>query len=241
MTGPWGRNDGPPPLRPRGRWGILGVCLAAALALLLVLGGGWNFDAGETYRIVIAVVIGGSLIALLGHRLRGQWPRGLAFTALWLGIVLAIALFWVVRHDLREIGGRLMLAVMPGGAEWLPGTVKIPADRSGHFVVDGQVNGATVRFIVDTGASGVTIGARDAERIGFRLSALDYSQRAMTAGGTVEVAPVRLREIQIGSIRLENFPATVNPKMADVSLLGMSFLGRLSGFEVQDGALILRQ
>ena len=85
------------------------------------------------------------------------------------------------------------------------------------------------------------LGARDAERIGFLLSSLNYSQKAMTAGGTVAVAPVRLGEIQVGSIRLADFPATVNPKMTDISLLGMSFLGRLTGFEVQDGALILRQ
>lgn len=238
MTGPWGS---PSPPRPSRRWGGIAFVLAILAVAMLALGGGWHFNESETYRLVVALVVGAPLVLVVARRFRGQWTRGLGFAALWVAIALLIGVFWVVRHDLRDIGGRLMLAIMPGGADWMPGLVKIPADRSGHYVVEGRVNGAAVRFIVDTGASGVTLGARDAERAGFRLSSLDYSQRAMTAGGDVAVAPVRLGEIQVGSIRLTDFPATVNPKMPDVSLLGMSFLGRLSGFEIKDGALILRE
>lgn len=230
----------PPPRRPR-RWGAAAFVVMILAVGLLALAGTWHFDAAETHRIVIAVVVGGPLIIVLGYRLRGQWSRGLAFVGLWLAIALLAGIFWVTRNDLRNIGSRLMLAIMPGGAEWVAGVVKIPADGSGHYVVEGRVNGKPVRFIVDTGASGVVLGARDAERAGFQLSSLNYSREAVTAGGRVAVAPVRLGEIEVGSIRFNDFGAMVNPKMSDVLLLGMSFLNRLSGFEVQDGALILRQ
>ncbi len=230
----------PPPRRPR-RWGAGALAVMLVAVGLLALAGGWHFDASETYRIVVAVVIGAPLILILGHRLRGQASRGLGFAALWVAIALLVAVVWVVRNDLRVVGNRLMLAVMPGGAEWVPGLVKIPADGSGHYLVEGRVNGQPILFMVDTGASGVVLSARDAERVGFRLSALDYSRQANTAGGRVALAPVRLADIQVGTIRFTGFGALVNPKMDDISLLGMSFLGRLSGFEVLDGALILRE
>ena len=81
----------------------------------------------------------------------------------------------------------------------------------------------------------------DARRLGYEPSTLAYTRIYQTANGTVRGAPVTIPEIAIGPIRLTNVEASVNEHETDGSLLGMSFLGRLSGWQVSGNTLILRQ
>jgi aspartyl protease family protein len=105
-------------------------------------------------------------------------------------------------------------------------SVSIAADGNGHFTAEGQVNGAHVRFLVDTGATLVTLPASEAKRLG-----IDYKrgQQAVsqTANGQVLVYRVRLASVSVGGMTIRDVDAVVNdaPGM-DVSLLGMSFLNR---------------
>ena len=81
----------------------------------------------------------------------------------------------------------------------------------------------------------------DARRLGFDPDALAYTQVYSTANGTVRGAPVILREVAVGPIRVRDVAASVNDAPMAGSLLGMSFLGRLSAYEVSNGSLTLRQ
>ncbi len=118
--------------------------------------------------------------------------------------------------------------------------VSVPLSESGHLVVEAKVDGVPVVFLVDTGANKVVLRPRDAACIGFDHEELRYDQAQRTAAGTIHGAPVTLDRIAIGDIDMRNVEATVNGKAMDISLLGMSFLNRLSGFTVVDGKLILR-
>ena len=69
---------------------------------------------------------------------------------------------------------------------------------------------------------------------------LRFTQAFATANGTVRAAPVTLRELRIGALRLTGIEASVNEAPMDVSLLGMAFLRRLDGWEVRDGTLVMR-
>lgn len=109
----------------------------------------------------------------------------------------------------------------------------------GHYLVDAVVNGTPVRFLVDTGASDVVLTMEDAERLGLDPRTLRFTQRFATANGEVRGAPVVLRELRIGQFSLFDLPASVNEGPLSISLLGMSFLGRLSGYQVENGRLIL--
>ena len=110
----------------------------------------------------------------------------------------------------------------------------LAADSRGHFFVDGAVNGVPVRFVVDTGATLVSLPRQDAERLG-----IDYrsGQRgnSRTANGVVPVYLVKLDSVKVGGIELHNVDALVHEGAGlDQALLGMSFLNRL---EMQrDGA-----
>jgi clan AA aspartic protease (TIGR02281 family) len=116
----------------------------------------------------------------------------------------------------------------------------IEANPGGHYVIEAAVNGAPVTFLVDTGASDIVLTLDDARRIGLQPSALEYTQRYATANGEVRGAPVVLRELRIGQLRLFDVDASVNEAPLGISLLGMDFLEQLSSYEVERGRLILR-
>ena len=116
----------------------------------------------------------------------------------------------------------------------------VQAGPNGHFMVDAVVDGVEIRFLVDTGASRVVLTAEDAERLGYRLDGLDYSERYQTANGEILGAPVVLPELRIGDLEIEDVRSSVIRAPLSTSLLGMTFLSRLESFEVRDEALILR-
>lgn len=120
-------------------------------------------------------------------------------------------------------------------------SLTVRADNQGHFWLDGRVDGAPVRFIVDTGASSVAIDRETARRAGLRLVDRDFTARSQTANGIARTAPVTLRRLVIGPITLRNVEAhVVDAPMNGMTLLGMSVLRRLEGYEVRGGRLVLR-
>ncbi len=125
-------------------------------------------------------------------------------------------------------------------ATYAPDEIVIPSGPRGHFLVEVDVNGTPVRFLVDTGATMVTLTAEDAQRIGLPVRALDYSARTQTANGEVRVAPVTLRDMRLGDLEMQDVEATVTQAQLNISLLGTSFLRRLSGYEVRPEGLVLR-
>ncbi|HZZ94637.1 MAG TPA: TIGR02281 family clan AA aspartic protease [Usitatibacter sp.] len=106
-------------------------------------------------------------------------------------------------------------------------TVTLPADSRGQFVTGGQVNGAYLRFMVDTGATYVSIPVSEARRLGIDLAGARRGA-TMTANGPVTVYKVNLDSVTVGGVTLYNVEATVHPMPGmDVGLLGMSFLNRM--------------
>ena len=128
------------------------------------------------------------------------------------------------RHTL-ELGEHF--AAPSGGANGRANnTLTLSADAVGQFWTLGQINGKTVRFLVDTGATSVAIPASAAQGMG-----IDYTrgQRgfAATAGGVVPTYRVSLDAVTIGAITLYRIDATVFENGLDVALLGLSFLNRM--------------
>lgn len=110
----------------------------------------------------------------------------------------------------------------------------------GHFWAESSVNGTRIRFMVDTGASVIALTPDDARRAGIDVRTLQFTAPVSTAGGRVFGAPVRLKEVKVGSIRQRDVQALVIEDGLSHSLLGMSFLGRLSRMEATPDNLILR-
>jgi aspartyl protease family protein len=107
-----------------------------------------------------------------------------------------------------------------------PATAVLTADGRGHFLTAGNINGTTVRFLVDTGASMISLGASDARRIGIDASK-GQPGVANTANGQTAVSRVKLDTVRVGEIVMNNVDALVHQQDMPVALLGMSFLNRM--------------
>lgn len=104
-------------------------------------------------------------------------------------------------------------------------SVTLAADSRGHFIADGQINGGSVRFILDTGATVVSMSSAEAQRL--RLNYRSGPTVLMnTANGTASAWRVKLDTVRVGDITLDNVEAVVMENQAMPVLLGMSFLNR---------------
>jgi aspartyl protease family protein len=129
-------------------------------------------------------------------------------------------------------GGRAVLEIDGRRQELALGqsnvaAVALKADRQGHFVTTAQVNGVPLQAIVDTGASVVSLGVADAERLGIAYRS-GSPVPVMTANGAATGYAVTLASVQVGAIALANVEAVVSPgQQLPFILLGNSFLSRV--------------
>lgn len=115
--------------------------------------------------------------------------------------------------------------------------VTLVQNRQGHYIADGKINGHWATFILDTGATNLSIPADLAKELKLKEG---YPQRTRTANGDITVYRVTLDSVKLGSIQLKNIPAHVNPHMAgNEVLLGMSFLKHVDMLQ-KDQQLTLR-
>jgi aspartyl protease family protein len=127
------------------------------------------------------------------------------------------------RRELR-LGERVVRSDAGGGDASI---ARLRADGRGHFVTLGSVNGSAIRFLVDTGASMVSIGRSDAERAGIDFIRNGRPSASMTANGIVRTWVVKLNTVQVAGVTLHNVDAAVHDSELPLALLGMSFLNRM--------------
>lgn len=116
--------------------------------------------------------------------------------------------------------------------------VVLQRNRKGHYVTSGFINSQPVTFMLDTGATDISIPARLADELGLARGALIYFQ---TANGPAAGYSTMLDSVAIGNIELHNVRASINPNVKDLDiLLGMTFLKHLE-FTQRGNTLTLRQ
>ncbi len=173
----------------------------------------------------------------------GQTVRTLA---LWLLVILVFMAGYEYRYELQDVASRVSGGVIPGSPLSITdgdgrAIVTLRQRMDGHFEANVGVNGRTITTIVDTGATSTVLTAADAERAGFDPSALVFNIPVSTANGTANAARVVADEFAVGGIVRRNLPLLVAESgRLDQSLLGMNFIGTLSGFDVRGDRLVLR-
>ena len=199
--------------------------------------------ANLIYLVLLGLLVGSSIIGVRGLRRRGALAS-LSFAAkaglAWVVIAVVLVLGYSYRHELGNMKNRILGELSPSSPiATQPGRIAVRAGPNGHFFIDAEVNGQPVRFLVDTGASDIVLSPADARRIGLDPGRLDYTRVYQTANGVVRGAPVVLRSLAVGPLRIRDMPASVNEAAMSGSLLGQSFLNRLRGYSVRDGVLTL--
>lgn len=118
----------------------------------------------------------------------------------------------------------------------------IKADSAGHYRADFRLNGRSVDALIDTGATLIAINRSTARRLGISLSNGDFKHEVRTANGTTKAAAAMIETVEVGRIRVRDVQAVVLEDQALAgTLVGMSFLSRLSGYKVEYGELVLEQ
>lgn len=183
-------------------------------------------------RLVYLSILGSVLVLWFVVQGRESLGKLLQHAAAWALIFLGAIAVVGLWQDIRQ-------TVRPTQSVVSEGRVELPRAPDGHYYVTAEVNGATIRFVVDTGASQIVLSRRDARRAGIDTGALIYTGRAQTANGTVRTAPVRLDRLAIGGFEDRDVRAVVNEGAMDGSLLGMEYLRRFSSVEIAGERLVL--
>lgn len=230
--------------RPRPIWPwllVFGLLITGGLAYLFFRFPGsvaTNEEQADLFRSVLVLLLVASG-AVVHWRLRpGQ---ALKNALAWIAIAGVLFIGYAFRHEAQAFKDRLWGELVPSGGIVEAGAIRFSAGRDGHFTVEAEINKERVRFLVDTGASDVVLSPADATRLGIDLNTLAFNRRYSTANGIGFGAPVVLARITVGPISIDNVRASVNREPMSRSLLGMSFLSRLSGYEVSRDTLILKR
>ncbi len=236
-----------PPSSPRGtgpnRW-FWFLAVAVGLTGLVVWLIGRYPNALDSRDAMIDITRYGAILLLVASGILASRTlnvkKAVRDIAIWIAILAGLVALYGFRYELEILGQRIAGELEPARGNEVGGEMLYRRSADGHFYIDATVNGQPVRFLVDTGASEIVLSPADAARAGFAQGDLLFNRQYQTANGIGWGAPVRLRSIEAGAIRFRGVAASVNEAPMSESLLGMSFLDRLSGFEVRGDSLILR-
>jgi len=225
---------------------ILIAVMAVGLMLLVA-----NHDSGSVFGIqndtfasglymsLWACVIAVGLVGSRRHM--SQVLRDLAY---WLLLILILMTGYQYRFELQDVASRVSAGLVPGSPMSVSSdgrmAVMIDRSRNGHFEARVDMNGATVRTLVDTGASVTVLTYADAGRIGINVERLAFTTPVMTANGRANAARATVDVMSLGGIERRRVPVMVaEAGRLEQSLLGMQFLSSLSSFEMRGSRLIL--
>lgn len=185
--------------------------------------------ARVTYLVLIALAVGGALIA----QSRGQWGKLAQQAAIWglifVGVIAGYGLW-------SDIGPQLLPRQEVISSS---GQIVLPRGPGGHYYATVKIDGTPVQFVVDTGATGVVLTKSDAQRLGLHPDELTYMGMADTANGMVRTAHVTLHDVQLGGLTVPSMGASVNDGQMQMSLLGMTYLRRFSKLEIIGNKMVL--
>ena len=201
----------------------------AVAAIALALGG-----MAQAQNAVLTGVLGSKALLVVN----GSPPKAIAAGETHLGIkVLSVSPDRAVVES-EGVRSTLVMGETPSrtGAASPGGTgrrIVLTADGSGHFTGLGSVNGKTMQFMVDTGATSVAIGAAEADRMG-----LDYRKgqpiALRTANGNAQGWRVKLPSVRVGDVELRDVDAVITPQAMPYVLLGNSFLTQFQMTRLND-------
>lgn len=185
---------------------------------------------GGLYLLMAIMLVLGTLISR-----REPIAKLMVMLLAWVAIFGAGFVLFTFRDDLSYVAQRLKTEAT--GQPMVEGKeLRIPQAVDGHFYVEGSVNGQTVRFLIDSGATMTTIGRADAQRAGVPISA-NRNQIVQTGNGMVHVAQGRADTLNIGPIHRSDVGLHISDD--DLNVLGMNYLSSLQRWSVEGRWLIM--
>ena len=200
------------------------ACVALALSVI-----GASTAQAATQSVAMTGGMGSRALLVIN----GAAPRALAAGDVSQGVkVISVGPEQTVveiegKRQTVRLGGAPVRVGGSGGGGGSPGgsQIALTAVSGGHFVTQGSINGRTVDFMVDTGATSIAMGADEAKRIGLKY---ENGQRGHvgTANGVTTAYKVTLAKVRIQDVEVYNVEAVVMPSGMSHVLLGNTFLSR---------------
>jgi aspartyl protease family protein len=190
-----------------------------------------SMQLGGLYILMAIMLVLGSLMAR-----RENLARTLTMAIAWFAIFAAGFVLFTFRDDFGWVAQRLQ-AEATGTPVEQGDEIRIPMALDGHFWVDGELNGAKVKFLVDSGATMTTIGERTADRAGVAIVGRG-NQVVRTGNGFMRVSTAQADRLAVGSIERTNVRLHIAAD-DDLNVLGMSFLSSLRRWGVEGRWLVL--
>lgn len=185
------------------------------------------------YGIIMIIFIGSALAS-------GKISQNFSYLGIWIGIFVLSLGIYSYRSEIAGFKDRILTELIPSkGYQAQPNSISFPISSDGHFYIQARINGKTIEFLADTGASHIVISPDDARKMGLDPEKLIYDRFYETANGTVRGSSIRLKDLTVGGIELTHVNASVNEAPMRNSLLGMTFFRKLSRYEVKNDALTL--
>jgi aspartyl protease family protein len=229
-------------VRQRLMWVLLIGLLIAILVLIAQHGQGTvgplsTGDFGSlAYQLALLIFLAAAVLTLF----RERFAQAIISAVLWVVVGLLLVIGYSYRFELSDVGDRVLAELIPGHVVSHGRTVEVARTGAGDFAIAGDVNGARVHMVLDTGASSVVLTQDDAKAAGLPIALLDYTVSIDTANGRTRAAQVTLDRLAVGGLEERSVEALiVQPGQLRTSLLGMSFLNRLQSWQVSGDRLIL--
>jgi aspartyl protease family protein len=158
----------------------------------------------------------------------------------WLLIFGAAFVAFALKDDFFALGHRAMAELRGDNVvETRSGEIRIRRSEDGHFWIDGEIDGAEVRFLVDSGATVTTLSRDTARRAGIAPDG-GFGVLVETANGTTIVDRGRAGRLRVGPIERRDLAVQISRNAGDVNVIGMNFLSTLSAWGVEGATLRLK-
>lgn len=191
--------------------------------------------ANLLYSLLFLVLVVSSLAA---RRL----PIGVTvkYALAWLAIFAGAVVLYSFRGIVRQGWEQVLTELFPGAPIQHGKTIRVRMEEDGHFHVDAQVNGHTLNFLIDSGATTTALSQMGANAAGVQIDAYGFPVATQTANGVAMMKRARIGSLSIGSIVRTDFPVLVSADEEDaINLLGMNFLSSLRNWRVEGREMIL--
>jgi len=190
-------------------------------------------DPDAQARLFYLALLGMALAGAVFYNYRARLGTAVQHAAIWVLIFLGVTIAYGFKDQLTS-------QLYPDSAQSMDDrTIMLRRAGDGHFYARVRVNGAEIRFMVDTGATNLVLSQQDARRIGLAMDSLNYILPTSTANGTVYGAGVVLDRVELGGFADADVQAVVNGGRMSISLLGMAYLDRFRSFSVEGDRLLL--
>lgn len=186
------------------------------------------------------IVLASTLVisALLARRVSFGGALGMALG--WIAIFGAVLVLFTYAQDFGSVATRVRQEITGAAAQRAEGErlhVRMASD--GHFWVNGEINGMSARFLIDSGATVTAISDDVARQAGLNVDESGPGVVMRTANGAVLARRSSINGLTLGPVRTNDLPVIVSERFNGVNVLGMNFLSRLKSWRVENGEMVL--